>query len=65
MDHSPFVGVLERVGDRPGDPEHLLERQLAFADESLAERLPFDVGRTQYKVPPASPEWMRVTMWGC
>ena len=37
VDDAEAVGVAERGGDRPGDPERDVHRELAFANEPVAE----------------------------
>ena len=38
-----LVGVVERVGHLPGEPDRILDRKLALAPEPLAQALALDV----------------------
>ncbi len=43
MDHPVSVGEIEGRGDRAGDAQRFIERQLALPPEALAEALSFDI----------------------
>ena len=42
VDDAVPVGVVERAGDLTGDPERVVDRELALAPEPVAERLALD-----------------------
>ena len=44
VDHGMAVGVCQRVGHRPGDPERLGKRQLRLAIQPVPQRLPLHRG---------------------
>ena len=54
VDDAEAVGVAERGGDRPGDPERDVHRELAFANEPVAEGLAAGVGHDEVQEPRAA-----------
>jgi hypothetical protein len=44
MDDALTLCVSERVGDRPGDPQRVRQRELGFARQAVPERLALHVG---------------------
>jgi len=51
VDHAPFVGVAQRVGHLEGDMDRVLDRELRFAIEPVAERLALDEGHDVIEEP--------------
>jgi hypothetical protein len=44
LDHALAVGVIERLGGLTGDPDRVLDRELLFQLQAVAERLTLDEG---------------------
>jgi len=44
VDHAKAVGVAQRVGDLPGDPERVVHGKLLLASEPRPKGLPLHVG---------------------
>ncbi len=51
MHHPVLVGVAERLGCFPRDPERVVERKLRLALEPVPERLALDVGHGEPQLP--------------
>ena len=51
MDDSLPVSVVERLGDLAGEPERVVQRQLALTLEPMTQRLALDVGHDVVKEP--------------